>query len=425
MSNIFLKFFSNDRDPTNAENTQKKNKALLFVGLFVTMGLLLIMATSSEEPRKVGIGSFSIVEEGDMAKTKWVGDAAIDLKIAKRRVDKLDVKNQKLREELSALKKIVTNMKNRQDKTYLKNQQDEKNQDQSGNKSPLFLNKNGINKGLYANYPSKPIEVGENQTQNLGINQIGEIPTVEKKDVITYTRLEQSLVYKQFAKTNKKTNKKNKAKKSENIISTGSITKAILISGVDAPTMTQAKTSPLPILMKVTDLSILPNNWKYDIKECFLTGEGYGDLTSERAYIRTNNISCVTNNSKHIDMPFKGVVTGEDGKLGLKGRVVTKQGALLARTLISNFLQGIGNAFSEQDQIIFTGPNGTTSTTKSLNLLERMQSASFKGISKTTEKLADFYLKMADQISPVIEISAGREVDIMTTSMAKLETIEK
>ena len=52
--------------------------------------------------------------------------------------------------------------------------------------------------------------------------------------------------------------------------------------------MTQAKTNPLPVLMRVVDTSVLPNSWQYDIKDCFITGEGYGDLTSESAYIRTN-----------------------------------------------------------------------------------------------------------------------------------------
>ena len=193
---------------------------------------------------------------------------------------------------------------------------------------------------------------------------------------------------------------------------------------MDAPTMTQAKSSPLPVLLKVTDLSILPNFFKYDIIDCFLMGEGYGDLTAERAYIRVNNISCITDKRQHIDMALQGAVSGEDGKLGLKGEVVTKQGALLARTLIAGFLQGVGESFANQNQIVTSGWGGTTTTKAEQTAQESIQAGMFQGMSNAAEKLADFYLKMADQIAPVIEISAGREVNVVVTSMTELKVVE-
>lgn len=176
--------------------------------------------------------------------------------------------------------------------------------------------------------------------------------------------------------------------------------------------------------MRVVDTSILPNSWQYDIKDCFIVGEGYGDLTSERAYIRTNTLSCLTNDSKHIDMDFKGAVTGEDGKVGLKGVVVTKQGAILARTLVAGFLQGVGDAFGKQTQTI-VGPGGSVSIPLDQKASEALQSGMFQGLSSSASRLADFYLKMADQISPVIEISAGREINIIMTERIVLKTLEE
>lgn len=413
MSDIFLKLFSNDRDPSNAENNQKMNKILIFVGLFVVMAVLLMMVSDEKKTEKRDVGSFKIVEEDAMAKTRWVGDAAVDMKIAKKQVDGLHKENDKLTKELLDLKKMIVDMKTKQDK-------EDKEKTQNGNQPFPFGNKD--NKGLYTNYP-KPNDEETSNTNTFGISQLGAVPEVQRKTVTKFTRVEGALEYTQVAKpteVEKKSKPKDKA-----IISTGSITKAVLLSGMDAPTMTQAKTSPLPVLMKVTDLSILPNRWKYDIKECFLVGEGYGDLTAERAYIRTNNISCVTNSGKHIDMPFKGAATGEDGKLGLKGEIVTKQGALLARTLIAGFLQGVGDAFAQQNQVVLTGTTGTTTTTSDLSAGQAMEMGAFRGLSKSAEKLADFYLKMADQIAPVIEISAGREINVITTQMMELTTLEE
>jgi conjugal transfer pilus assembly protein TraB len=209
------------------------------------------------------------------------------------------------------------------------------------------------------------------------------------------------------------------------MLPTGSITKVMLLSGFDAPTMTQAKTNPLPILMKVIDMSILPNKFKYDLRECFIMGEGYGDLSSERAYIRTNNLSCVTTTGKHIDMPFKAMATGEDGKIGLRGVVVTKQGALLARTIIAGFLQGIGESFSQSKQFSVIGGSETTQGVTDMNMGEALNYGAAGGLTTASEKLADFYLKMADQVAPVIEISAQREIELITTGITKFEFIEE
>lgn len=406
MSNLFLKLFSNDRDPSSAEKNQKVNKALIFVGIFIIMALLLMMLSDEKKEETREIGSFKIIEEDTMAKTRWVGDAAIDLKMTKKDVDGLHKENEKLSKELLELKKIIAEIK--------ANKETEAKEILQKNQTVL---REESEERLYMNYP-KP-----NQSDNLGISRLGEVPEVDRQSLTKYTAIEGALEHAQIAKPSEA--KAEVPQKSRKIISTGSITKAVLLSGIDAPTMTQAKTSPLPVLMKVVDLSILPNQWKYDIKECFLVGEGYGDLTAERAYIRTNNISCITHKGDHIDMPFKGAATGEDGKLGLKGEVVTKQGALLARTLIAGFLQGVGEAFSQQNQVTMTGTTGTTKTTKDLNATEAMEMGAFSGLSKSAEKLADFYLKMADQVAPVIEISAGREVNIIATEMVELKSIQE
>lgn len=423
MMNKILSIFSSDNDPSNAESNQKLNKVLIFIGIFVVLAVLLMMVGDDDKKSNKDnrdIGKFTIVDEDKMAKTRWVGDAAVDLKMAKKSVDTLTKDNEKLEKEVNELKKIVNDVKNQQDKSNKESPQGQKDDNK-----PFPFN-NGGGKGLYTDYP-KPNgdNTGNNEKNNppFGITRMGDEPDVQKTSVTKFTKIEGSLEYTQVSKPTEPEKKSDP--KDRQIISTGSITKAVLLNGIDAPTMTQAKSNPLPVLMKVTDLSILPNRWKYDVQECFLMGEGYGDLTAERAYIRTNNISCVTKNGKFIDMKFKGAASGEDGKLGLKGEVVTKQGALLARTLIAGFLQGVGDAFSKQNQIILTGTNGITTTTKDLNPNEAMQMGAFSGLSKSADKLSEFYLKMADQIYPVIEISGGREINIITTEMVELKDIEE
>ena len=76
------------------------------------------------------------------------------------------------------------------------------------------------------------------------------------------------------------------------------------------------------------------NHFRSKIKECFVVGAGYGDVSSERAYIRTESLSCVTRDGTAIDVPIKGYVAGEDGKAGMRGRLVSKQGQFLANALL-------------------------------------------------------------------------------------------
>ena len=129
------------------------------------------------------------------------------------------------------------------------------------------------------------------------------------------------------------------------ICPSGAFTRAVLLGGLDAPTGGQAQRNPQPVLLRLVDNAILPNQFRARVKECFVVGAGYGDVSSERAYIRTESLSCVTRDGTAIDVPIKGYVAGEDGKAGMRGRLVSKQGQILANALLAGVASGIGHAF--------------------------------------------------------------------------------
>lgn len=193
-------------------------------------------------------------------------------------------------------------------------------------------------------------------------------------------------------------------------IPSGSFTKGVLLSGLDAPTGGKAKSSPHPVLIRITDTTIMPNRARANIRECFVIGEAFGDLSSERAYIRTSKLSCVTNSGKTIEKSISGYVAGEDGKAGMIGRVVSKQGAMLARTLAAGFLEGVANAFNQGNTTYSIQPTGTIGTPDP-NKVGQM--AMFSGAAEASKKLADFYMKMTNEMFPVIEINAGRKMDVI------------
>jgi conjugal transfer pilus assembly protein TraB len=210
--------------------------------------------------------------------------------------------------------------------------------------------------------------------------------------------------------------------KSDSFIPSGSFVKVVLLNGIDAPTGSKGKGNPYPVLLRVLEFAQLPNLWKGDFKECFMIGEAVGELSSERVHIRTNTLSCINRKGEVLEGNISGYAVGEDGKIGLSGRVVTKQGALLARSLVTGFLQGVSSAFSQSANVLSITPTGNIST---IDPNKTAQAGIGMGISKATEDLAKFYIEMAKDLFPVIEANSGRRVEVVLVSKATLAKVTK
>jgi conjugal transfer pilus assembly protein TraB len=195
-------------------------------------------------------------------------------------------------------------------------------------------------------------------------------------------------------------------------IPSGAFTRALLLGGLDAPTGGQSQRNPQPVLLRLMDNAILPNHFRSTVKECFVVGAGYGDVSSERAYIRTESLSCITRDGTAIDVPVKGYVAGEDGKAGMRGRLVSKQGQILANALLAGVASGIGSAFQQSATTYSVSPLGSTSTVEPGKQLEAGLGT---GVGKALDRLAQYYISLAEKLFPVIEVDAGRTVDVVLT----------
>ncbi len=203
----------------------------------------------------------------------------------------------------------------------------------------------------------------------------------------------------------------------------GSLLSGQLITGLDVPTGQGARREPYPVLIRIKASAILPNRYRTNVRECFVLASGYGDLSSERAYLRSETLSCIfKHNSKEqvIERPLEGYIAGEDGKAGLRGRLVSKQGQVMAKAAMAGFLSGVSEAFDIKPVPVLSvvpNKNGEIQSPfqSGLKGSEALQSSLIKGSNKALEKLADFYLQLADQMVPVIEISAERKVDLILT----------
>lgn len=201
-------------------------------------------------------------------------------------------------------------------------------------------------------------------------------------------------------------------------IPAGSFTRGVLLGGLDAPAGGQAQSNPHPVLIKLQDNSILPNRFRTRIRECHVVGAGYGDISSERAYMRLETLSCVLKDGKIIEVAMQGYVAGEDGKTGMRGRLVTKEGQLLGRAFLAGLGSGIGDGLSQSVTTLSTSALGSVQTVDTNNILKH---GAYTGVSKAMDRLAQYYITLAEKTFPVVEIAAGRPVDVVLTKGIALE----
>ena len=207
-------------------------------------------------------------------------------------------------------------------------------------------------------------------------------------------------------------------RKADDLLITGTFARARLLNGVEAPSGGQANGNPVPMLLEIKDPAFLPNRYRSDIKRCMVTANATGDLSSERVLVRLDRLSCITQSRGAIDVKVTGYVTGEDGKTGLKARVVTRSGQAIANALLVGTLSGLGEAVSLAAQDSSTNFAGTV--THSVN--NPWRAGLGEGMQDALDRVADYYLKLADKIFPVLEVDAGRDVDIVITQSASIAT---
>jgi conjugal transfer pilus assembly protein TraB len=147
---------------------------------------------------------------------------------------------------------------------------------------------------------------------------------------------------------------------------------------------------------------------------------GYGDISSERAYLRTENLSCVRHDGTTLEVAIQGTVYGEDGKVGMRGRLVTKQGQMLANALMAGVVGGIGQGFSQSGTSVTTSTFGTIATSDG-STQQQVERGVGAGVGRALDRLAQYYIKLAEQTFPVIEVDAGRQVDVVITKGVKID----
>jgi conjugal transfer pilus assembly protein TraB len=199
-------------------------------------------------------------------------------------------------------------------------------------------------------------------------------------------------------------------KNPDTYVPAGTYVRAVMLGGADASAGVSNQNNPSPTLFRLLDNGMLPNKAKSHLKGCVATAAAIGDISSERGEIRLERLSCTRKDTSILDVPVEATVFGYDGKNGMRGQPLWREGPLLARAFGAGLLSGIGNGVAQAYTNTSLTPLAPVQTIDNQHILEYGLA---NGVSNAAEKLADYNIRRAEQYHPVIQVSAGQVVDIV------------
>ena len=204
----------------------------------------------------------------------------------------------------------------------------------------------------------------------------------------------------------------------DNYVPSGTFVKAIMLGGADASAGALGKANPNPVLLRILEQGTLPNNKHSHLKGCLVTAAIVGDVSSERGLMRLERMSCTRTDGEIVDLEVEGTVFGTEGKNGVRGKPLWREGTLLLRAAAAGTFSGFSKGLTQSLTTESISPLGSTQTVNNGDVLKY---GAAQGIGNAMDKLAEYNIQRAEQYHPVIQISAGTLVDIVFLKGFSLE----
>ena len=204
----------------------------------------------------------------------------------------------------------------------------------------------------------------------------------------------------------------------------GAHAQAVVLAGVDASAGVSSQGDPRPVLFRITGPAWTAAEdgmaMQVDVDGCTVTGAAHGDLSSEKVYARFRTMTCAgPEPGTVIETDVAGFVAGS-GKTGVRGPVVSREGALVEKAflagLVSGVGQGVGQAF--QPQAVATGTGAAVANT---GLGDIGRAGLGAGASSAGQKVADYMIRRAEQYQPVVQLQAGTKVTLVFLEGARID----
>lgn len=199
---------------------------------------------------------------------------------------------------------------------------------------------------------------------------------------------------------------------SPNYLPPNSIANAVVVVGVDATTNTRTQSDPLPVLLRITG----PARSVYGegkllatrVQGCMVNGAAYGDLSSEKVYVKLQRMTCAQPGGRFAVSEVKGFIAF-GGKVGIRGRVVSREGSLTTQAFLAGLVSGAGNAFQGANQIPRIAQGNPSLPSASDVGIQAIGG----GAASAGSTLSDYLIERAEQYQPVVEMPTGAAVEVV------------
>lgn len=204
---------------------------------------------------------------------------------------------------------------------------------------------------------------------------------------------------------------------SANYLPPNSIAVARVIVGVDANAGVQSQTDPLPVVLRITG----PARSVYDkgrllttnIAGCLVNGAARADLSSEKVYVKLQRMTCPQPGGRYAVSDVKGFIAF-GGKTGVRGRVVSREGALVGQAFLAGLAGGFGRGFSANTSSVLQGANvNVNGQRQKLGTGEIVEGGLGEGVATSADTVSRYLIERAEQYQPVIEMPTGIDVEIV------------
>ena len=205
----------------------------------------------------------------------------------------------------------------------------------------------------------------------------------------------------------------------------GSYAQAVVIAGADASAAVQSQGDPRPVLLRLTSPAYGAAEdgiaSESDLVGCTVTGAAYGDLSSEKVYVRLQTMACTGREpGTVVETAVSGFVAG-GGKSGVRGPVVSREGALVERAFLAGVFSGFGQSASQAlgPQAVLTGTGAAAFANTDIESIGRASVGA--GAGTAGQQVSDYLIRRAEQYQPVIQLAAGTPVTVVFLEGAWLD----
>jgi len=347
--------------------------SFLFVSLFFSSSPQKIRSPEAEKPLSLETAASKV----DLNEARWY---------------KLEDENQKLKEDLTALKVLF--------QEGIKSQREEPSEPVTTALEERIHELESQLNSRTASLPPAPPPLSSAPSQGAGGPEESQ-PSISKF----------------FLNLSNGRSSHTKSKTVDDFIPAGAFARTVLLSGLDASASMNASSDPRPMLLRIIHPGNLPRRFQSDLKDCHCLAAAYGDLSSERIYARLEKLTCVTiSTGEIIETQVAGYIAGSDGKAGIRGRVASKEGQLLSRSLMGGVFSGLSSVANPSNRKAQVNPFFAGNPSLAAPQMgEMFVSGMSQGVSNALDRLSQYYIDRAEQLQPVIQVDAGQVVDIVFT----------